>query len=48
MTSLKLEKASLYVEGLISKGGPSTDAFKKAIGEERTAELFRNILFGTK
>ena len=48
MTSLKLEKASAYVEGLISKGGPSTDAFKKAIGEERTAELFRNILFGTK
>ena len=48
MISLKLEKASLYVEGLISKGGPSTDAFKKAIGEERTAELFRNILFGTK
>lgn len=48
MTSLKLEKASVYVEGLISKGGPSTDAFKKAIGEERTAELFRNILFGTK
>ena len=48
MTSLKQEKVSLYVEGLISKGGPSTDAFKKAIGEERTAELFRNILFGTK
>ena len=48
MKSLKMEKASLYVEGLISKGGPSTDAFKKAIGEERTAELFRNILFGTK
>ena len=48
MTSLKLEKTSAYVEGLISKGGPSTDAFKKAIGEERTAELFRNILFGTK
>ena len=48
MISLKQEKASAYVEGLISQGGPSTDAFKKAIGEERTAELFRNILFGTK
>ena len=45
---VKKEKASLYVEGLLSKGGPSTDAFKKAIGEEKTAELFRNILFGTK
>ncbi len=45
---VKKEKASLYVEGLLSKGGPSTDAFKKAIGDERTAELFRDILFGTK
>lgn len=45
---IKKEKASLYVEGLLSKGGPSTDAFKKAIGDERTADLFRNVLFGTK
>ena len=45
---VKKEKARIYVEGLLSKGGPSTDAFKKAIGDERTAELFRNILFGTK
>ena len=46
--SVKMDKASVYVEGLLTKGGPSTDAFKKAIGEERTADLFRNILFGTK
>lgn len=45
---IKREKSRYYVEGLLSKGGPSTDAFKKAIGEERTAELFRSILFGTK
>ena len=45
---VKKEKARIYVEGLLSKGGPSTDAFKKAIGEEKTAELFRDILFGTK
>lgn len=43
----KLEKASVYVEGLLTNGGPSTDVFKKGIGEERTAELFRNVLFGT-
>ena len=43
----KKEKASVYVEGLLSNGGPSTDVFKKGIGEEKTAELFRNILFGT-
>lgn len=45
---IKKEKASLYVEGLLSNGGPSTDAFKKAIGDEKTADLFRNVLFGTK
>lgn len=44
----KREKASVYVEGLLTHGGPSTDVFKKAIGEEKTAQLFRYVLFGTK
>jgi hypothetical protein len=44
----KQEKANIYVDGLITKGGPSTDVFKKAIGEEKTRELFENILFGTR
>ena len=44
----KLEKASVYVEGLLSHGGPSTDVFLKAMGEEKTAELFRKVLFGTE
>ena len=43
----KKEKASVYVEGLLTNGGPSTDVFKKGLGPERTAELFRKILFGT-
>ena len=43
----KLERASVYVEGLLKNGGPSTDVFKKSLGEEKTAELFRNVLFGT-
>lgn len=43
----KKEKASVYVEGLVEKGGPSTDVFKKGMGPEKTAELFRKILFGT-
>ena len=47
-SELKKEKASVYVEGLLKNGGPSTDVFKKALGEESTAELFRNYLFGTK
>ena len=44
----KQAKASYYVNGLLSRGGPSTDVFKKALGEEKTAKLFREILFGTK
>lgn len=44
----KREKASVYVEGLLTHGGPSTDVFKKSIGEERCAQLFRYVLFGTK
>ncbi len=43
----KCAKASVYVEGLLSNGGPSTDVFKKEFGEEKTAHLFRSILFGT-
>ena len=44
----KQDKASVYVNGLIEKGGPSTDVFKKHIGEAKTRNLFENILFGTK
>ncbi len=44
----KREKASVYVEGLISNGGPSTDVFKQHYGEEKTAWLFRKVLFGTE
>lgn len=43
----KREKASVYVEGLLRKGGPSTDAFLKAIGREKTEQLFRTVLFRT-
>lgn len=44
----KREKASVYVEGLLTNGGPSTDVFKKGIGDEKTAQLFRKTLFGTQ
>jgi len=46
--AVKREKASVYVEGLLTHGGPSTDVFKKSLGDEKTAQLFRYILFGTK
>lgn len=44
----KKEKTERYVRGLISNGGPSTDVFKKKIGEEKTALLFRKVLFPTE
>ena len=44
----KREKASVYVEGLLTNGGPSTDVFKKGIGDEKTATLFRKVLFATE
>ena len=44
----KKKKASVYVEGLLEHGGPSTDVFKKKMGSEKTADLFRQVLFGTK
>ena len=44
----KQEKASYYVNGLLEKGGPSTDVFKKALGYEKTEKLFKEILFGTE
>lgn len=42
----KREKTAVYVEGLLKFGGPSTDVFKKALGEEKTNRLFRDVLFG--
>ncbi len=42
----KREKTAAYVNGLLAQGGPSTDVFRKALGTERTAALFRNVLFG--
>ena len=42
----KRRKAAYYVDGLLTNGGPSTDVFKKSLGVEKTARLFKNILFG--
>ena len=42
----KRARSEAYVNGLLTNGGPSTDVFKKAFGEEKTARLFRDVLFG--
>ena len=41
----KRKKTEKYVEGLLKNGGPSTDVFKEALGEEKTKKLFREVLF---
>ena len=46
----KKEKQSItleYTDGLIEKGGISTDVFKKALGEEETKKFFDKVFFGT-
>lgn len=43
----KKEKTEYYVNGLLNRGGPSTDAFIKALGKEKTEKLFKDVLFGT-
>lgn len=42
----KKELSANYVNGLLSHGGPSTDVFKKSLGEEKTSKLFKQVLFG--
>lgn len=42
----KTERNASYVYGLLEHGGPSTDVFKRSLGDQRTAELFCRVLFG--
>ena len=46
----KNEKLSItqdYTDGLIQKGGISTDVFKKSLGDEETKKFFDRVFFGT-
>lgn len=36
-----------YSNGLIEKGGVSTDVFKQALGEDTTRDFFEKVFFGT-
>ena len=44
----KIARTEVYASGLISQGGPATDVFKQEFGEEKTGEIIRKVLFGTK
>lgn len=43
----KLTLTTAYTDGLIEKGGISTDVFKKQLGNEETKKFFDNVFFGT-
>lgn len=45
--SRQIDNTKAYSDGLIEKGGVSTDVFKKALGEEKTREFFDKVFFGT-
>jgi hypothetical protein len=44
----KIARTEVYATGLITQGGPATDVFKQEFGEEKTGEIIRKVLFGTK
>lgn len=47
-TEKKRELTLSYVNGLLEQGGPSTDVFKKELGQETTERLFKKVLFGVE
>jgi hypothetical protein len=44
----KRARTDVYVDGLLTQGGPATDVFKKELGEEKTQKILKTVLFGTK
>lgn len=43
----KQAKVREYTNGLLANGGPSTDQFKKMIGDEATRDLFTKYIFSS-
>lgn len=44
----KKERTDVYVNGLLTEGGPATDVLKKKLGIEKTTDILKTVLFGTK
>lgn len=44
----KKVRTDVYANGLVTQGGPATDVFKEQFGEEKTSNIIRGVLFGTK
>lgn len=43
--SIKSEKNGVFVEGLISNGGPAIDTIRSILGKDAAEELFRRFIF---
>ena len=43
----KKRLTNLYVDGLLTQGGPATDVFKKEFGFVKTADILKKVHFGT-
>lgn len=44
----KIARTDVYANGLVTNGGPATDVFLMQFGEEKTSDIIRGVLFGTK
>ena len=44
----KKKRTNLYVDGLLTQGGPATDVFKEEFGFDKTSDILKTVLFGTK
>ena len=44
----KKERTDVYVNGLLTEGGPATDIFKQEFGFGKTSDILKKVLFGTK
>ena len=41
----KWQKTQDYTDGLVDRGGVSTDVFKQTLGEDKTKEFFNEVFF---
>ena len=44
----KKKRTNLYVDGLLTQCGPATDVFKEEFGFDKTSDILKTVLFGTK
>ena len=43
----KKKQNAVFADGLLQNGGPAVNQFRKMLGDEKTAEFLRTIMFRT-